>query len=398
MRLRKFENKDLEALGPLMALAFGAGISSAERYFDEEWNPRIDLGQVYIVEEDGQARASVTVLPFEMYVDGKAAPMGGISAVATHPSYRRRGYAGELMRTVLEDMRGRGMHLSLLAPFAHVFYRAYGWELATEGIGYTLKPSELPTSKEQSFIRDYLEDDLPNLMSLLDKEAARHSCGVRRNEGRWREILFSEDGRFKGLHVAVYEKENEVEGYLLYKQSEREGQTPPRRLTVYELVARTTEAHAGLLSFAAAYDPLEFEVKYETPRGEPLHPYLDSSYVDARVETDMMLRLVDVEGALSLLRRATSEPLVLEISDDVIPDNNGEYTVEDGKVVRDSGAKVRERVSLDVRRLAQLYAGYLPVRELARRGYIEPGSGRALDLLEEMFPAGDPWIFPLDRF
>ncbi|MGB3683206.1 MAG: sterol carrier protein domain-containing protein, partial [Rubrobacteraceae bacterium] len=111
---------------------------------------------------------------------------------------------------------------------------------------------------------------------------------------------------------------------------------------------------------------------------------------------DMMLRIVDVEGALNLLRRTTGEPLVLEVSDDVIPENSGEYTVGGGEVVR--GAEAGERVALDVRRLAQIYAGYLPARELARHGHIDPGSEKALELLEETFPAGDPWVFPLDRF
>ncbi|MGB3683304.1 MAG: GNAT family N-acetyltransferase, partial [Rubrobacteraceae bacterium] len=326
MRLRKFESGDLRALGSLMVLAFGSDIAPAERYFDPERNPRVDLDRVYVIEEDGQARASATVLPLEMFVDGEPVPMGGIAAVATHPAYRRRGYAGELMQAVLEDMRGRGVHLSLLAPFAHAFYRAYGWELATEGIGYTLKPNELPTSKEQRFIRDYLGDDLPEMQRLLEAEASRHSCGVRRSGGRWRQILHGADERYKDLRAAVYEKEGEIRGYLLYKQSERGERKPPRRLTIHELVGGTPEARAGLLSFAAAHDSLEFEVKYEASRDEPLHPHLSSSYVDARLHPDMMLRIVDVEGALNLLRRTTGEPLVLEVSDDVIPENSGEYT------------------------------------------------------------------------
>ena len=163
-----------------------------------------------------------------------------------------------------------------------------------------------------------------------------------------------------------------------------------------KIVARAPEARAGLLSFAAAYDPLEFEVKYETSRGEPLHPHLNNSYVDAKIEPDMMLRIVDVEGALGLLHREISEPLALEVSDNVVPDNTGVYTVGGGEVVR--GAEAGERVTLDVRQLAQLYAGYLPARELVRRGYIRAGSEKALELLEEMFPAGDPWVFSLDRF
>lgn len=399
MRLRKFEGGDLGALGRMMTLAFGGGIAPVERYFDEDRNLRVDLDQVYVVEEDGQAQASATVLPLEIFVGGDPVPMGGIAAVATHPAYRRRGYAGELMREVLRALREREVQLSLLDPFNHAFYRAYGWELAMEAIEYTLSPTELPTSPEQKRVREYRKEDLPRMAELLEAEASRHPCCVRRSEGRWRQVLGDEqerDPRSKDLHAAVYEGDNVVEGYVLYKQTDQGGQEPSRRLTLYELVTSTPEARAGLLSFAGAYDPEDFRVRYEAPRGDPLHPYLPSSYVEARVEPGMMLRLVNVEGALGLMRRETVEPLVLEVSDDVVPENTGEYTVAKSGVVR--GAEAGERVVLDVRQLAQLYAGYLPARQLARYGLIEPDSEKALGLLAQLFPSGDPWVFPLDRF
>jgi hypothetical protein len=48
--------------------------------------------------------------------------------------------------------------------------------------------------------------------------------------------------------------------------------------------------------------------------------------------------------------------------------------------------------------LAQLYAGYLPARQLARHELVAPSSPHALDLLEELFPVGDPWLFAPDHF
>ena len=162
-----------------------------------------------------------------------------------------------------------------------------------------------------------------------------------------------------------------------------------------ELVAATPEARRGLVSFLGALAPDAFDIRHWTSREDPLHPYLRSSYVDAKIEPDQMLRLVDVEGALRLLDREGG-PLVLEVADDVIPENAGEYTVGGGEVAR--GAEAEDRVSLDVRQLAQLYAGYLPARQLARHGLIEAGSPGAIDLLEELFPTGDPWLFAPDHF
>ena len=390
MGVRGYRAGDEASLARLGAGAFGENVGYWESYYKPGGNGRVDLGLVRLIEEDGDVRASAAVLPLEVFVDGRPVPMGGIAAVATDPAYRRRGFAGELMRDVLRTMRERGMHLSMLHPFAQVFYRAYGWELATETIAYTLKPTDLPTSSEQRRVRAYREEDLPEMMGLLEGEAAKRSCCVRRNEGRWRNLLSRKDWQ-----AAVYEREERLEGYIQYRMSEWREREPRRTLSVQELVWSTVGAWRALISFLAAQDPLVFEIKHNTPRGEPLHPYLRSSYVKAEIEPEFMLRLVDVEGALKLLNRTASEPLVLEVSDDVVPENAGEYTVGE-EVVRD--AETGKRVSLDVRQLAQLYAGYLPVGQLARHGLVEPSSPGALGLLGELFPPGEPWIYPPDHF
>jgi predicted acetyltransferase len=389
LKLRGYRKEDRRGVARVAAGSLGGSVEHWVGQYEPEKNPRLDPGQVYVVEENGEIRATTAVLSLEVFVDGKPVAMGGVADVATHAAYRRRGYAGELMRTALGGMWERDIHLSMLHPFAHAFYRRYGWELSAEAISYRLKPTELPTSPEQKHVRAYRDGDLLRMVALLDGEASGHPVCVRRGEGRWRQLLARED-----TEVAVYETDGQVEGYVLYGQGK--GRSVLRALTVSELVAATPAAREALISFMAAFDPAMFEVRYSTPRGEPLHPYLPGSYVEARVSPEFMLRLVDVEGALGLLDREAEEPLVLEISDEVITENAGEYTVDGSSIVRGAGAG--ERVSLDVRRLAQLYAGYLPASQLARYGLIQPGSPRALGLLEELFPPGDPWLFPPDHF
>jgi predicted acetyltransferase len=396
LKVRGYRAGDGASLTRLSAGAFGESIAYWERYYDEGKNPRMDRDLVHVLEEDAEVRATATVLPLEVFVDGKVAPMGGIAAVATDPAYRRRGYAGKLMRAVLQTMRERGMHLSMLWPFAHVFYRTYGWELAGEAVAYTLKPTDLPTSPEQKHIRAYREEDLPRMMELLEEEASRHLLCVRRSEEQWRsERFWMRD--WGGKEPVVYEQEGRLEGYILYRMSDwREDREPHRTLSVQELVWRSAEAREALISFLAAQDPLVFEIKHSTPRGDLLHPYLLSSYVKAEIEPEFMLRLVDVEGALKLLDRTVESPLVLEVSDDVIEENADSYTVGDGEVVR--GAEAERWVTLDVRQLAQLYAGYLPAHQLARHGLVEASSPEALEVLEALFPVDDPWVFPPDHF
>jgi predicted acetyltransferase len=215
---------------------------------------------------------------------------------------------------------------------------------------------------------------------------------VRRSEGHWKTTLAEKD-----KEVAVYDRDGEVEGYILYKISGwREDRSPHRTLSAREVAGTTPRAREAIFSFMAGLDPQVFEIHLYTSRGEPIHPYLRSSHVNAKIAPDQMLRLVDVEGALGYLKRKAHSPLVLQVSDDVIPENAGEYTLAEGKVVH--GAEAEERVSLDVRQLAQLYAGYLPVRGLARHGLIETSSQEALELMETLFPVGDPSLFGPDHF
>ena len=393
MELRGYREADRGAVARVAATALGGSVEYwEEEYYDPEKNPRLNPEQVYVVEEDGEIRATTAVLPLEVFLEGRTVPMGGIAAVATHPAYRRRGYAGELMQAALRGMRERNIHLSMLHPFAHSYYRRYGWELATEAISYDLKPTDLPTSPEQKRVRAYQNRDLPWMMTLLEGEASRHPLFVHRGEGRWRQI-FARGER----EAAIYDVEGRIEGYLLYKQAE--GDSSPRTLVLSELVAATPEARKALISFAAAFDPAAFAVKHSVPRGEPLHPHLPSSYVNARIDPQFMLRLVSVEGALSLLdlrREDLDMQLTIEVEDDLISENAGEYVIGGNGVVR--CAKAKERVALDVRHLAQLYAGYLPARQLARQGKLRPDSAKALKLLERFFPPSDPYVSPPDDF
>jgi predicted acetyltransferase len=393
LELRGYREEDRGAVARVAATALGGSVEYwEEEYYDQEKNPRLDPEQVYVVEEDGEVRATAAVLAMEVFFEGRTVPMGGIAAVATHAAYRRRGYAGELMQAALRGMRERNVHLSMLHPFAHSYYRRYGWELATEAINYDLKPTELPTSPEQRRVRAYRDRDLPLMMTLLEGEASWHPLFVRRGEGRWRQIFTRGE-----QEAAVYDVEGRLEGYLLYKQAE--GYSLPRTLVLSELVAITPEARKALISFAAAFDPTAFAVKYSVPRGEPLHPYLPNSFVDTRINPGFMLRLVSVEGALGILdwrSEVLHAPLILEVEDDVIAENAGEYIIGGNGVFRN--AEVEERVALDVRQLAQLYAGYLPARQLARQGKLRPNSAKALELLESYFPPSDPYVSPPDDF
>ena len=84
METRRYRVEDLGSLAHMATLAFGGRAADWEKYYAE--SPRVDLDLVYVLEEEGEVRASATILPLEVFVDGEVAPMGGVAAVATHPA------------------------------------------------------------------------------------------------------------------------------------------------------------------------------------------------------------------------------------------------------------------------------------------------------------------------
>jgi hypothetical protein len=93
-----------------------------------------------------------------------------------------------------------------------------------------------------------------------------------------------------------------------------------------------------------------FEVHYSILRGEPLHFFLPSSYVEASVSPELMLRPVNAEGALSLLQSRSGLRSYSKAK--MRSQNAGSCTVggSNGQVAR--GARAEERVTLDVRQHA----------------------------------------------
>src|SRR5699024_12089731 len=85
----------------------------------------------------------VHIIAVSINIGGHSVNMGGISAVATWPEYRRRGIAKDLLQHSLRKMKENGQVISLLHPFLVGFYRKYGWELAYIQKKYTIPIEKL---------------------------------------------------------------------------------------------------------------------------------------------------------------------------------------------------------------------------------------------------------------
>lgn len=113
----------------LLEEAFGA------RFLFEGYcrhDPAFSPGDFLLALEGGRPVSCVQIFTKEIRLRGERVSMGGIGSVATAPTRRKRGLATELLRRSIEEMRARGMALSLLYSTLSL-YESLGWVRIPQG-------------------------------------------------------------------------------------------------------------------------------------------------------------------------------------------------------------------------------------------------------------------------
>ena len=129
MELRTLRPEEREALLALLdAWDLGDGWRGRaffRRYLEHD--PTYRDANVHVAAEDGQLLSCVQIFPRRIRLGGGEVPVGGIGTVFTSAQARRRGLAEALLARAVEDMKGRGMELSLLFAARIPWYTKLGW-------------------------------------------------------------------------------------------------------------------------------------------------------------------------------------------------------------------------------------------------------------------------------
>lgn len=129
MRIRRLETGEREEwLGLLDGWELFDGWRGRD-YFRRpiEDDPTYEDANVWVAEEAGRLVCSVQIFPRELGASGVCVPTGGIGTVYTRPDRRGAGIASALLERSVEDMRARGMEISLLFAARIPFYERLGW-------------------------------------------------------------------------------------------------------------------------------------------------------------------------------------------------------------------------------------------------------------------------------
>lgn len=336
---------------------------------------------------------------FRMTVPGGArVRTAGVTGVGVMPTHRRRGILRSLMARQLADVRSGGEPLAALVASEGSIYQRFGY-----GIGMLL--GEIDVQRDRASFRT----DVPAVGSirLVDKEEARRLmpivyepvCAntpgfIERAPAWWDERLADVDAHRRGAgpqYRAIYERDGEVRGYVRYRiKGEWTNIASASVLIVNELIGTDAVAERELWRYIFGVD-LIARIVYRW--GPPSHPLLlmvaEPRRLQLRISDAIWLRVVDVPAALSARGYAADGEIVLDVSDEFLPEAAGRWrlTVSDGRATVRPTTDPAD-LALDTTDLAAAYMGTFSFADLARAARTEELTAGARTRADLLFSVG----------
>jgi predicted acetyltransferase len=389
VEIRRVQGEELiDTYFPLGHYAFDASPPLHSREDLLELLPYREEHTILALFDDGRPMATAALIPMTQTVRGARLAMGGVSAVATDPSGRRRGFARQMLARAFEEMRAAGQAVACLYPFRESFYGRFGYvsfpprrvaQFAPAGLGSLLRrefDGDLAVGLLKEGVdayRAFLEAVQPAIHGLALRPA-KSFAGANRGD----------------LWLATAVADGRTVGALTYKITEYLGE-----LHASDFLYADSRGKYLLLQWLARHVDQVRRIRL------PLRPddWLETWVEDLEVEitssfaltgyNEPMGRVVVVEGLAGL---ATGPGrFAARIVDEHCPWNEGAYAFEtvDGHLAV-SRANATD-CTLSIRGLAALvYGGHDPA-DFALRGWGEPGPATQATM-RIMFPHALPFL------
>jgi predicted acetyltransferase len=376
------------------------------------WLARLELDRT-LGAFDGTTLAGTTgVYSFRMRVPGAMAAVAGVSMVAVLPSHRRQGALSGLMRRQLGDIAERGEAVAALFASETPIYGRYGYGRASWHLTMSL-------ARGHGALAAGVPKDPSLRLRIAEPRSAHAEMGkvyelamaerpglYARTEPWWDRLTHEPDSDADPpMRCLLVEDDAGPRGYALFTSEgrwewEQGSFLPAGVLDAREAIAVDPAAAAALWADVLSRDLITTFRLHMLPVDDPLLDLLaDSRLGRPRLSDGLWIRLVDVPRALARRHYACPVDVVIEVSDELCPQNQGRWRLTATTVSAPSGfSGTCERTSapadlvLPVRALGAAYLGGTRLGPLAAAGLVTevtPGSLAALSTAMSWDPA--PW-------
>lgn len=361
-------------LGDLFHGGFDAETHELERgIFEPE--------RALLIRDGADLVASAAAFTRELTVPGGTVPAAHVTMVGVVPTHRRQGLLTRLMRHQLRQLRDAGREpVAVLWASEGRIYPRFGYGLAAQRLAVECDTTELrlpaPAAAAGRLRLDRPAARRAELARVYDRVRPDRPGWSSRNDAWWRYVLGDPAGQRGGAterRVVLHEGPDGVDGYGLFRtRSEWERTGPRGHTTVDEVVAATPGAYAALWRMLLSID-LTRRLTFRAAVDEPLLRLVDEPRrLGAHLVDALWLRVVDVPAALAARRYAAPVDVVVEVTDELLPENTGRWRLTGGPEGAECAPTDRPaELACDVRCLGELYLGGVGLGALAAAGRVD---------------------------
>lgn len=349
------------------------------------WTSAIGNEHLRAVRRAGQIVAGLSIIPFGHWFGGRVVPTGGVTAVGVAPEARGGGVGVAMLGAMLHELHERGVPLSSLYPATTAFYRRAGYERAATRTIFDVPAAALDLGERTLLMTRATPEDEPTIKQLYRQRAADTTGFIERPDVLWNRVLRPSE---QNAHVYLVHDAGVPDGYVVFTQG---SWTDP--LMVRDAVALSVRAGRRLLTFLADHRSVIENVRLMSAPSDPLLVLLAEQEQKQGRTIDLMVRVVDVIGALAArgYPPGLNAELHLEVTDDQLPWNCGRFVLQ----VRDGSGRAepggRGGLQLSAHALAALYTGFLAPAELRLLGALS-GEEASLAAAALAFAGPRPWL------
>jgi len=383
-QLRDAKADDFDGIWRMLSSAFGIEGEEDQRDI-ERMTYEPERGHVVTFGDEVVAHASAYTR--ELTVPGASIPAAHVSLVSVEPTHHRRGLLRRLMTHQLETVEEP---IAVLWASEGRIYQRFGYGMASKSANLTVSVRELSLRTPRSAggtVRAALPAEARSLFPHVYERKRTEQPGLSsRDDGWWDNILADPDSRRRGFtakRFTVFDTGDGIDGYAVWRaRSVWSDAGPDGETKLLELVAVTPEAYAELWRFLFSIDLARTLIAGPIAVDEPVFHLVDEPRQLRSTTADgLWIRVTDVPAALAARRYAAPVDVVLEVTDALLPRNEGRWRLQaapDGTATCTPAGSDRADLTCDVADLGALYLGGTPIGALAAAGRVRELTAGAL--------------------
>ena len=385
---------DIDAIITLDAWAFASNLTHEQA---RATPLPLDFTRTVVVKDGEQFVGQHSSFAFTRFpVPGATLPVAGLSMVAVHPQYRRRGILRAMMGVHLADCQRRGEAVSALFAAEPGIYGRFGYGQASQDVrikisrGAALKP--VPGSEELTVrIETKSQAAHGDLVNTVHHRAGARVGNTGLNRPGWvaRETPALQEhwhaevdpvGGREPLRIVVVERAGEPVAYGTFRRSLNWAPTGPTgTVNVTEAVALDPAAAHRLWSALINFDLSSTVTPFLLATDDPIINLLaNNRQVDQTIVDNMWVRIIDLPTALAGRQYSAELDIVLDVTDAGLPDNAGRWRITapafggpDGSArATVSRSNESAQISLDICELGAIFLGGGSLSALAAAGRV----------------------------